>query len=305
MNTFPSTAPRLGFSYAESSGSYSIFLSALALGAVCFPQLVSAQIMVDLGSSAGFAVLAGAAITDAGGFSTVTGNVGIYPTPGIPTGLSSGQVRNGSIFTSATSATLLSNAQADLTIAYNDAAGRIPNINFGAVDNPLGGLTLYPGVYQFGHAATANLSGTLTLDAHGVSNPVWIFQATSDFVTAAGAPGSPASRVLLINGAKSAGVFWEVGSSATIGTYSELAGTIMADQSITLTTGAQLDGAALARIAAVTLDHNIITYPSAVPEPASAVAAGLSLVVVSLANRRRLHECCAVPGKSLPSGKKV
>ncbi len=266
--------------------------------------------MVNLGSSAGFAVLAGAAITDAGGFSTVTGNVGIYPTPGIPTGLSSGQVRNGSIFTSATSATLLSNAQADLTIAYNDAAGRIPNINFGAVDNPLGGLTLYPGVYQFGHAATANLSGTLTLDAHGVSNPVWIFQATSDFITAAGAPGSPASRVVLMNGAQAGEVFWEVGSSATIGTYSELAGTIMADQSITLTTGAQLDGAALARIAAVTLDHNIITYPSAVPEPASAAAAGLSLVVVSLAhravaNRRRLHECCAVPGKSLPSEKKV
>jgi hypothetical protein len=189
------------------------------------------------------------------------------------------------IYKAETSGALLNTAQNDLTTAYNDAAGRAPTINYGAVNNPLGGQTLFPGVYRFGHAATANLSGTLTLDANGMANPVWIFQATSDFVTAAGSPGNPASRVVLVNGARAGEVFWEVGSSATIGTYSDLAGTIMADQSITLATGASLNGAALARIAAVTLDHNGITNPSAVPEVKSAMAVALALVAAGFVRR--------------------
>jgi hypothetical protein len=118
-----------------------------------------------------------------------------------------------------------------------------------------------------------------------MANPVWIFQATSDFVTAAGSPGNPASRVVLVNGARAGEVFWEVGSSATIGTYSDLAGTIMADQSITLATGASLNGSALARIAAVTLDHNGITNPSAVPEVKSAMTVALALVAAGFVRR--------------------
>lgn len=143
-------------------------LSMIAMGVLWFPPTVSAQVFVNLGFSAGFAILAGSAITDAGGGSLVTGSIGLFPTTGAAIGLTRGQVHDGSIFTAETSGALLNTAKNDLTIAYNDAASRTPNINFGALDNPLGGTTLYPGVYRFGHAATANLIGTLTLDAHGV-----------------------------------------------------------------------------------------------------------------------------------------
>ena len=215
---------------------------------------------VDLGTSSNFAILAGSKITDAGGASAIiNGDVGLYPTTGAAIGLTAAQVFGGTIYTAETSGGLLNSAQNDLTAAYIDAAGRSATIDFGVVDNQLGGKTLFPGVYRFGHAATANLIGTLTLDANGDPNPVWIFQATSDLITAAGAPGQPGSSVLLINGATSCDVLWQVGSSATIGTYSAFAGSIMADQSIVLEAYATLDGSALARIAAVTLDHTTIT----------------------------------------------
>ena len=257
----------------------------VALAMITFPSSIWAQLTVNLGSASDFAILAGSTITDAGGLSLVQGNVGLYPAAGSGIGLSAGQVFYGSIFKSETSGPLLNTAQIDLTTAYNDAAGRTPTIDYGAVDNPLGGQTLFPGVYRFGHAATANLIGTLTLDAHGVVNPVWIFQATSDFITAAGAPGSPASQVVLIHGAQAQEVFWQVGSSATLGTYTDLAGTILADQSITLGTGTQLDGAALARIAAVNLNDSFITNPLAVPEPQGAAAVAGILMAFALIRR--------------------
>ena len=230
-----------------------IALAMLAPAAIAVP-------MVDLGTASNFSVLAGSQITDAGGATTVvTGDVGLYPTTGAAIGLTPGQVLGGTIYQAETSGALLNGAQNDLTTAYNDAAGRPVTFDFGAVDNQLGGQTLFPGVYRFGHAATANLIGTLTLDANGDLNPVWIFQATSDLITAAGAPGAAGSSVVLINGAIACDVFWQVGSSATIGTYSDFAGHIMADQSIALQAYATLDGSAMARIAAVTLDHNTIT----------------------------------------------
>ena len=229
-----------------------IALTFLATTAMAVPT-------VDLGTASGFSILAGSQITDAGGGSTiVSGDVGLYPTTGAAIGLTPGQVLGGSIYQAETSGALLNGAQNDLTTAYIDAAGRPATVDFGVVDIQLGGQTLLPGVYRFGHAATANLIGTLTLDANGELNPVWIFQATSDLVTAAGAPGAAGSSVVLINGASACDVFWQVGSSATIGTYSDFAGNIMADQSIALQAYATLDGSALARIAAVTLDHNTI-----------------------------------------------
>lgn len=234
-------------------------------GAIALTLLTTAAMavpIVNLGTASGFALLAGSKITDAGGSSAiVTGDVGLYPTTGAAIGLTAGQVLGGTIYTAETSGALLNGAQNDLTTAYNDAAGRPVTIDFGVVDNQLGGQTLFPGVYRFGHAATANLIGTLTLDANGDLNPVWIFQATSDLITAAGAPGAAGSSVVLINGANACDVFWQVGSSATIGTYSDFAGHIMADQSISLQAYATLNGSALARIAAVTLDHNTITSP--------------------------------------------
>ncbi len=168
---------------------------------------------------------------------------------------------------------MLTTAQNDLTTAYNDAAGRSFDVDFGVVDNQLGGKTLFPGVYSFGHAATANLIGNLTLDANGETDPVWIFQATSDLITAS------YSSITMIGG-DSCDVFWQVSSSATIGTYTDFVGNILADQSIALQTGATLDGSALARIAAVTLDHNTITKSdctgtTSVPDGGSTLALAL------------------------------
>ncbi len=233
---------------------------ACVVGVMILQQDARAIPTVSLGTASDFAILAGSQITDVANSSTiVAGDVGLYPTTGAALGLTAAQLLGGTVYTSETSGALLNLAQSDLTAAFNDAAERPMTVDFGVVDNQLGGRTLFPGVYRFGHAATANLIGTLTLDANGDLNPVWIFQASSDLVTAAGAPGSPGSVIAFINGAVACDVFWQVGSSATIGTYSDFAGHIMADQSIALQAYATLDGSALARIAAVTLDHNTIT----------------------------------------------
>ena len=273
--------------------THSLKMGLVVAAAIFLHQDATAIAVVDLGTASSFAILAGSQITDAGGASTITtGNVGLYPATGAAIGLLASQV-GGTIYTAETSGALLNQAQNDLTTAYNDAAGRPVLIDFGVVDNQLGGQTLFPGVYRFGHAATANLIGTLTLDAHGDPDPVWIFQATSDLITASD------STVALINGATSCDVFWQVGSSATIGTYSDFVGNIMADQSIALQAYATLEGSALARIAAVTLDHNTITREDCtasdgddgggtpVPDPGSTLLLLSSGLATLLAFRRR------------------
>ena len=115
-------------------------------------------------------------------------------------------------------------------------------------------MTLRPGLYK-STSSLAISSGNLTLDARGNSNAVFIFQMASTLTTTSG------RSVILSGGAKASRVFWQVGSSATLGTKSVVEGTIMADQAITLNTGATLDGRALARIAAVALDTNAVTRP--------------------------------------------
>jgi hypothetical protein len=144
-------------------------------------------------------------------------------------------------------------AQGDLTTAYNDAAGRtLAPVDVSNAD--LGGLTLAPGLYK--STGTLALTGTVTLDAQGDANGVWIFQVASSLDTATG------SQVILSGGAKASNVFWQVGSSATLGTTTVFKGTIMANQSVTLANGATLEGRALARIASVTMDANVITTPA-------------------------------------------
>jgi len=145
-----------------------------------------------------------------------------------------------------------------LTTASTDAAGRTPTSTLSTGDNQLGGQTLTSGVYAFGHATTANLTGTLTLDGQGNSNAVFIFQASSDLVTAS------SSVVSLTNSAQACNVFWVVSSQATIGSSSTFIGTIMAGTSVVLNTGATLNGRALAHSAAVTLNKNTITKPTCV-----------------------------------------
>jgi hypothetical protein len=143
-------------------------------------------------------------------------------------------------------------AQSDLTVAYNDAAGR--TVGPVSVAGNLGGQTLPPGLYK----STSSLeisSGDLTLA--GDANAVWIFQMVSTLVTTTG------RQVILSGGAQPANIFWQVGSSATIGGSSVFKGTIMAADSITLVTGATLDGRALARVGQVAMDSNTLTVPNA------------------------------------------
>src|ERR1022692_3070027 len=220
---------------------------------------------VNLGTASSFAILAGSQITDAGGASTiVSGDVGLSPTTGTAIGLTAPQVIGGTIYSvnafgpsgSVNNPGLLTTAKNDLSTALTHAPNPpMPGANaFGGTHNQPGGKTLLSGVYSFGHAATANLIGTLTLDAQGNPNAVWIFQASSDLITAS------SSKVVFKDGVGSAcNVFWEVGSSATLGTYTDFTGNIMAYASVGLDTGAILDGSALAENAAVTLDHNTIT----------------------------------------------
>ena len=197
---------------------------------------------VPLGTAASFAVLAGSTITNTGP-TTITGDLGLSPGTSV-TGFPPGQV-NGTIH-AADSAAL--QAQADLTAAYDDAAARTVSAT---IPVELGGTTQTPGVYDSA-AGTFGITGTLTLDAQGDPNAVFIFKAASTLITAS------ASRVSLINGAQASNVFWVVGSSATLGTGSTLQGSILALTSITVTTGTTVNGRALARNGAVTLDTNTV-----------------------------------------------
>jgi hypothetical protein len=205
------------------------------------------QAAPDLGGAAAFVVLAGSMVSSIG-TTSLTGDLGVSPgtsVTGFPPGTLTGSQHAGN----ATSAT----AMADLTTAYNDAAGR--SVAPVTVAGNLGGLTLPPGLYK-STSALAISSGDLTLDAQGDPNAVFIFQIASTLTV-----GNDRS-VNLSDGAKSANVFWQVGSSATFGTTSTIKGTVMADQSITLKTGASLNGRALARIGAVTLDANAVVMPT-------------------------------------------
>ncbi len=188
-----------------------------------------------------FSVLAGTTVTNTGS-TTVSGDVGVCPgtaITGFPPGTTGGTIHIAD--------GVASLAQATLTAGYIDAAGRAGGTSEAG---DLVGKTLTAGVYT-STSSLAN-SGQLTLDAQGNPNAVFIFQIASTLITGSG------SQIILANGASACNVFWQVGSSATLGTDSSFAGTIMALTSITIDTGVTLDGRALARNGAVTLDSDVI-----------------------------------------------
>jgi len=205
-----------------------------------------------LGSACGFGILGGSTVTNVAGTATsVSGDVGVSPGTAI-TGFGPPASITGAFHAGDSVA---ATAQGDLTTAYNNAAGAAGGAVLAA---DIGGQTLAPGVYKTTSAQpTLGITGDLTLSGNGV----YIFQVVSALTTAAGSPSVPASRVILTGGAVPEDVFWQIGSSATLGTYSTFAGTIMAQASITLTTGATLNGRALARTGAVTLDTNTVVVP--------------------------------------------
>jgi len=249
-----------------------------------------------LGVAESFPVLGALAVTNTGA-SILTGDLGISPNnassvTGFPPGSYTGTLH-------AADAVALQ-AQSDVTTAYNDLAGQACDVNL--TGQNLGGLTLTPGVYCF--SSSAQLTGILTLDAVGDTNAIWVFQIGSTLTTA----GS--SSVDVINGGQDCNVFWQVGSSATLGTGTALRGNILALTSITLDTGAGMSGRALARNGAVTLDKNNVAVcatlatptptppggptPTATPTPAC-VEAVLSLSARAVSPGRELKFTGCIP----------
>jgi hypothetical protein len=253
-------ARRVGALVLAVLSSVAAFTVAVPTASVASPGRVSAGpnasaaiLPVSLGTAANFAVLAASTITNTGP-TTINGDLGLSPGTSV-TGFPPGEVA-GTVHTADAAAMQAKN---DLAAAYDDAAGRPTTAT---VPVELGGTTKTAGVYD-SPAGTFGITGTLTLDAQGDPDAVFIFKAASTLITAS------ASSVNLANGARAANVFWLVGSSATLGTYSILRGNVLALASITVTTGVIVDGRTMARTAAVTLDSDTITRPTEVQQPVS------------------------------------
>ena len=199
--------------------------------------------LVPLGTAAYFSVLAGSGITNTGE-TTITANAGTYPTTS-EIGFNTVTFVDG---INHAGDAVTQGAKLDLLTAYNYAAAQATTLTISA---DLGGQTLTAGVYT--GAPSFELTGTLTLDGQNNPNSIFIFQAPASTLTTASS-----SVVSLINGAQARNVFWQVGSSATIGTGSIFVGNILALTSISLSTNARVDGSALAINDAVTLDSNTI-----------------------------------------------
>jgi uncharacterized repeat protein (TIGR01451 family) len=221
-----------------------ILLAALLVAAPFTAALAATA--PSLGTAQSIAVLGASTVTNTGSTS-ITGDLGVSPGAAV-TGFPPGTVTGGTIHSADAAA---AQAQVDTTAAYNNLAGQSCNSDLTGQD--LGGMTLLPGVYCF--STTAQLTGTLTLNAAADQNAVWVFKTGSTLTTAS------SSAVQLINSGQQGNVFWQVGSSATLGTGTTFMGNIIADTSITLNTGANISGRALARNGAVTMDANVVTLP--------------------------------------------
>ena len=247
------------------NGTTQILMGLVLAAAFMAPyrMLAAGPAPVDLGSCAHFAILAGAAITTTGG-GAINGDVGASPIAGSAIGVTAAQV-NGTIYKvdasgpagAVVAPALLTAAKGDLTTAINDAAGRSPTPS-GPFLNPgagnIGGMNLVPGLYKF--TGTALITGSdVTLT--GGPNDVWIFQIAADLQV-----GSTI-QVILAGGAQARNIFWQVGTSATIGTFAVFKGTIMANQAVVIDTSSTMEGRAMSFSAGVTFNGAGGSLPTA------------------------------------------
>ncbi|TMA30122.1 MAG: DUF3494 domain-containing protein [Deltaproteobacteria bacterium] len=217
---------------------------------------------VNLRSLSSFVAVSGAGLTNSNtqlpAVTTLNGDVGLNPTA---TCMSDGSICNPPAGAPKITGNLYANdpagkasaAKADLISAYNDAQGRPSNATI--VSN-LDGQILAAGVYTSGSTMDLAVNGTLTLDAKGDQNAVWIFQLGSALTANTG------SKVVLINGAKAANVFWAIGSSSTLGSNVDFKGTVLAQASNSVGTGSKVEGRLVCTTGAITLLSNVITLPA-------------------------------------------
>jgi len=243
-----------------------LVVAAIGMFIVSQSAVAGTDTTVGLGTASTYAVLGATPAVTNTGPSVITGDLGISPA-GAVTGFGgppNGTVINGTIHAADAAA---AQAQLDLTTAYNDAAGRALTADVPSTIGSAGIDTgpLVPGVYKA--SSTLEVKGALTLDAQNDPNAVFIFQVGSALLT------DSASTVILSNGAQACNVFWQVGSSATLGTGSTFTGTILALTSITVTTGDTVFGRVLARNGEVTLDDDNITVPTCTPTSTSSPTA--------------------------------
>jgi hypothetical protein len=234
----------------------------------------AATTTINLRTATNFAVLAGTGITNSGA-TTITGDIGSFPT----TAIDSDEITLHGVIASDT---VTNQAKTDLTAAYNQAAGSGPPAEVGTeLASP---TPLTPGVY---HSDTLGITGTLTLNTLGDPFAVFIFQAESGLTTAS------ASNVQVLGGGLACNVFWKVGSSAALGDTSHIIGSVLASTSITVGTGATIDGRLLAGTGDVTLLGNTITKPDCSTVPTTTPTSGGPATTVAAAATTR-------PGTTAP-----
>ena len=246
------------------------FAAALIVSGLLATSWSAVAQTIFLGEAGNVTILGASTVTNTGP-TIVVGNLALSPGSSV-TGFPPGVVVNGTIHINDA---LANQAHADAFTAYNQLFAEnnpLTNINLTGIN--LGGLTLTPGVYHFD--TSAQLTGTLKLDTGGNPNAPFHFLIGSTLTTASG------SMVMLLNGG-STNVFWQVGSSATIGTGTKFFGNIIALQSITLTTGATLDGKALAINGAVTMDTNVVNGSGVtIPVPPGVTIPGEPIAIARL-----------------------